>query len=292
MKSQYKTEIFYNYIIIGILLILTLSFLLPFIVVLSTSLISEAEWAARGGHVLYPKKISFVAYDILFGKSYVLFNAYQITFLRVTLGTFCNLLFTTTLAYALAQRDLPYRIPLTFFVFFTMVFNGGLIPQFLLVDFLNLRNTIFALFVPTLINGWYFLIMRNFFMNIPKDLIDAAIIDGASPVRILISVVLPLSMPVMATIGLFYAVYHWNEWFYASIYITDNELKPMQIIFRGFLNQATMEGMENISFMEQPPPGASLRAALIIFSTVPILVVYPFIQRYFVKGIMIGGVKG
>ena len=124
------------------------------------------------------------------------------------------------------------------------------------------------------------------------NLIDAAIIDGASPVRILISVVLPLSMPVMATIGLFYAVYHWNEWFYASIYITDNELKPMQIILRGLLNQATMEGMENISFMEQPPPGASLRAALIIFSTVPILIVYPFIQRYFVKGIMIGGVKG
>ena len=173
-----------------------------------------------------------------------------------------------------------------------MVFNGGLIPQFLLVDFLNLRNTIFALFVPTLINGWYFLIMRNFFMNIPKDLIDAAIIDGASPLRILISVVLPLSMPVMATIGLFYAVYHWNEWFYASIYITEGNLKPMQIILRGLLNQATMEGMENISFMEQPPPGASLRAALIIFSTVPILIVYPFIQRYFVKGIMIGGVKG
>ena len=139
MKSYYKTEIFYNYIIVGILLILTLSFLLPFIVVLSTSLISEAEWAARGGHVLYPKKISFTAYEILFGKSYVLFNAYQITFLRVTLGTFCNLVFTTTLAYALAQRDLPGRIPLTFFVFFTMVFNGGLIPQFLLVDFLNLR---------------------------------------------------------------------------------------------------------------------------------------------------------
>ena len=108
MKSQYKTEVFYNYIIVGVLLILTLSFLLPFIVVLSTSLISEAEWAERGGHVLYPKKISFVAYDILFGKSYVLFNAYQVTFLRVTLGTFCNLLFTTTLAYALAQRDLPY----------------------------------------------------------------------------------------------------------------------------------------------------------------------------------------
>ena len=145
MKSQYKTEIFYNYIIIGILLILTLSFLLPFIVVLSTSLISEAEWAERGGHVLYPKKISFVAYDILFGKSYVLFNAYQITFLRVTLGTFCNLLFTTTLAYALAQRDLPYRIPLTFFVFFYNGFQWRFNPAISTCRFFKLAKYNFCL---------------------------------------------------------------------------------------------------------------------------------------------------
>ena len=285
-------ENFFNFLIIIILLILTLSFLLPFIIVLSTSLISELEWAERGGHVLYPKNLSFAAYEILFGKSYVLFNAYQITFLRVTLGTFCNMIFTTSLAYALAQKDLPGRVPLTFLVFFTMIFNGGLIPHFLLVDFLNIRNTIFALFVPTLINGWYLLIMRNFFMKIPRDLIDAAIIDGASPFRILVNVVLPLSMPVIATISLFYAVYHWNEWFYASIYISENDMKPMQIILRGLLNQATMQGIDNISFMEEPPPAASLRSALIIFSTVPILLVYPFIQRYFIKGIMVGGVKG
>ena len=202
------------------------------------------------------------------------------------------MIFTTSLAYALAQKDLPGRVPLTFLVFFTMIFNGGLIPHFLLVDFLNLRNTIFALFVPTLINGWYLLIMRNFFMKIPRDLVDAAIIDGASPFRILVNVVLPLSMPVIATISLFYAVYHWNEWFYASIYISENDMKPMQIILRGLLNQATMQGIDNISFMEEPPPAASLRSALIIFSTVPILLVYPFIQRYFIKGIMVGGVKG
>lgn len=285
-------ENFFNFLIVIILLILTLSFLLPFIIVLSTSLISELEWAERGGHVLYPKNLSFAAYEILFGKSYVLFNAYQITFLRVTLGTFCNMIFTTSLAYALAQKDLPGRVPLTFLVFFTMIFNGGLIPHFLLVDFLNLRNTIFALFVPTLINGWYLLIMRNFFMKIPRDLVDAAIIDGASPFKILVNVVLPLSMPVIATISLFYAVYHWNEWFYASIYISENDMKPMQIILRGLLNQATMQGIDNISFMEEPPPAASLRSALIIFSTVPILLVYPFIQRYFIKGIMVGGVKG
>ena len=292
MINLYKNEKYFNYAILAILLILTLSFLLPFIIVFSTSFISETEYARRGGHVLYPEEINFTAYDILFGKSYVLFHAYQITFIRVTLGTFCNLVFTITLAYALAQKELPGRIPLTFFVFFTMVFNGGLIPQFLLVDSLNLRNTIFALFIPTLVNGWYFLIMRNFFMNIPKDLIDAAIIEGASPLTILTKVVLPLSLPVIATIGLFYAVYHWNEWFIASIYIDHNNLKPMQIILRGLLESTTLPGMENIMALEQPPPPASLRAALIIFSTVPILAVYPFIQRYFVKGIMIGGVKG
>ena len=285
-------ENFFNFLIVAILLILTLSFLLPFIIVLSTSLISELEWAERGGHVLYPKNLSFAAYEILFGKSYVLFNAYQVTFLRVTLGTICNMIFTTSLAYALAQKDLPGRIPLTFLVFFTMIFNGGLIPHFLLVDFLNLRNTILALFVPTLINGWYLLIMRNFFMKIPRDLVDAAIIDGASPFKILVNVVLPLSMPVIATISLFYAVYHWNEWFYASIYISENDMKPMQIILRGLLNQATMQGIDNISFMEEPPPAASLRSALIIFSTVPILLVYPFIQRCFTKGIVVRGVKG
>ena len=134
--------------------------------------------------------------------------------------------------------------------------------------------------------------MYNFFVKIPGDLVDAGIIDGAFPFRILVNVVLPLSMPMIATISLFYAVYHWNEWFYASIYISENDMKPMQIILRGLLNQATMQGIDNISFMEEPPPAASLRSALIIFSTVPILLVYPFIQRYFIKGIMVGGVKG
>ena len=134
--------------------------------------------------------------------------------------------------------------------------------------------------------------MYNFFVKIPGDLVDAGIIDGASPFKILVNIVLPLSMPVIATISLFYAVYHWNEWFYASIYISENDMKPMQIILRGLLNQATMQGIDNISFMEEPPPAASLRSALIIFSTVSILLVYPFIQRYFIKGIMVGGVKG
>ena len=136
------------------------------------------------------------------------------------------------------------------------------------------------------------LIMRNFFMSLPDELFDAAIVDGASPPTVLLRIVLPLSMPVIATIGLFYAVWHWNSWFDASIYIDRSNLKPLQIILRGFLEATNMQGLEELAFIEDPPPAASLRSALIIVVTVPVLFIYPFLQRYFVKGIMIGGIKG
>lgn len=275
-----------------ILVVATLSFLIPFVIVLSTSFISEAEFARRGGYVLYPEQINFGAYEILFGRSQVILNAYRVTFFRVVIGTSLNLAFTITLAYVLAQRKLPGRIPLTIFVFVTMVFSGGLIPNFLLVDSLGLRNTLWAMILPPLISAWNLLIMRNFFMSLPDEFYEAAIMDGASPLTILLRIVLPLSLPAIATIGLFYAVFHWNAWFDASIYIDRTELRPLQIILRGLLRSTTLQGMEELAFTENPPPPASLRSALIIVSTVPVLFVYPFIQRYFVKGIMIGGIKG
>ena len=279
-------------IIYSLLIAITMAFLIPFIIVLSTSFISEDEFAQRGGYVLYPEDISLGAYDILFGRSKVILNAYGVTLFRVVVGTAFNLAFTITMAYALAQKQMPGRIPITIFVFITMVFSGGLIPRFLLVDALGLRNTLWSMVFPSLISAWNLLIMRNFFMSLPEELFDAAIVDGASPATVLLRIVLPLSMPVIATIGLFYAVWHWNSWFDAAIYIDRTNLKPMQIILRGLLETTSMQGLEELAFIEDPPPAASLRSALIIVSTVPVLFVYPFIQRYFVKGIMIGGVKG
>ena len=173
-----------------------------------------------------------------------------------------------------------------------MIFSGGLIPRFLLVDALGLRNTFWSIILPVLVNASNMPIMRNFFMSIPDELTEAAIVDGTNAPTILLHVILPLSLPVIATIGLFYAVYHWNAWFDAAIYIDKSEMQPLQIILRGLLRSATPEGMEEISFMVKPPPAASLRSALITVSSVPMLFIYPFIQRYFVKGIMIGGVKG
>lgn len=277
------------YLILGLT---TLAFLIPFVIVFSTSFISEAEFAERGGYVLYPQQIDFGAYQILFGRSQVILNAYRVTLIRVVLGTFLNLAFTATLAYVLAQRKLPGRVPLTIFVFITMVFSGGLIPRFLLVDALGLRNTMWSMVLPPLISAWNLLILRNFFMSLPDEFYEAAIMDGASPLTILLRIVLPLSLPAIATIGLFYAVFHWNAWFDAAIYIDRSDMRPLQIILRSLLRSTTLQGMEELAFIEKPPPAASLRSALIIVSTVPVLFVYPFIQRYFVTGIMIGGIKG
>ena len=281
-----------GHVVIYIALIaLTLAFLIPFLVILSTSFISEAEYARRG-YVIFPEVIDFTAYEILFGRSRVILNAYGVTIFRVVVGTALNLVFTVSMAYVLAQKDLPGRIPLTIFVFFTMIFNGGLIARFLVVDALALRNTVWSMIFPGLISAWNLFIMRNFFMSLPAELSEAAVVDGASPLLILIRIVLPLSMPVIATIGLFYAVYHWNAWFDAAIYIDRSELRPLQIILRGLLQSTTLEGMEQISFVDKAPPAASLRSALIVISTLPMLFVYPFVQRYFVKGILVGGVKG
>lgn len=292
MLKLSRNEKFAHAVIYSLLITLTLAFLIPFIIVLSTSFISEDEFARRGGYVLYPEAISISSYEILFGRSKVILNAYGVTLFRVVVGTGFNLAFTITMAYALAKKNLPGRVPITVFVFITMVFSGGLIPRFLLVDALGLRNTLWSMVFPGLINAWYLLIMRNFFMSLPEELFDAAIVDGASPSTVLVRIVLPLSMPVIATIGLFYAVWHWNSWFDAAIYIDKSHLKPMQIILRSLLETTNMQGLEELAFIEDPPPAASLRSALIIVSTVPVLFIYPFVQRYFVKGIMIGGVKG
>jgi putative aldouronate transport system permease protein len=284
-------EIFNYILLIGVSLI----FLIPFLSVLSTSLVGVEEWARRGSFILIPEQIDFSAYGMLLSSKSIVFNAYLVTLFRVFMGTSLNLVFTTIAAYVLARRTLPGRTFLTLVVFIPMVFSGGLIPTFLVVDGVGLTNSLWALIIPGLVNPWWLLIMRNFFMAIPPDLEEAAIIDGASPLDVLWRVILPLSMPSIATIGLFYAVWHWNAWFDAAIYLRDQSKYPIQLILRSvlYLGEASYRG--EIGQMFQPefmPPAQTLKAAMIIVSTVPILVVYPFIQRYFVKGVLIGSVKG
>ncbi|HEY9077831.1 MAG TPA: carbohydrate ABC transporter permease [Anaerolineaceae bacterium] len=279
------------------LVILSSIFLIPFLSVLSTSFISNAEYVRRGAFILVPEKIDFGAYKLLLNSSSTVFTAFLVSLSRVVVGTFLNLALTFPLAYVLSRPKLTGRSFLTMFVFFTMIFSGGLVPNFLVVENLGLVNSFWSMILPGLINPWWMLIMRNFIMGIPEELHEAAVMDGASPWTIMTRIMIPLSMPAIATIGLFYAVWHWNSWFDAAIYLSDRAKYPLQLVLRAILEaglgyESTGTGIITASELTEPPPGEVLKAAMIIVSTVPILIVYPFVQKYFVKGVMVGSVKG
>ncbi|CAM3447585.1 MULTISPECIES: carbohydrate ABC transporter permease [Paenibacillus] len=274
------------------LIFLSLMFVIPFLAVLSTSFISAEESMRRGAFVLIPERLDFTAYDVLLNRGKIILNAYQVTLFRVIVGTFLNLLFTSMLAYGLARRSLPGRNGLVLFIFLTMIFQGGLIPNYMLMDTLGLKDTLWVLIFPSLVSAWNLFILRNFFMGLPEELEESAVIDGATPQLILFKIVIPLSMPAMATIGLFYAVHHWNDWFGASIYINDINKMPIQVIMRNILLTGITHNEAQLEYVRNPPPAATLKSAVIIISTLPILFVYPFLQKYFVKGVMVGSIKG
>lgn len=273
---------------------LSLLFLIPFLSVLATSFVSEAEAAKRGAFILLPQTFDLTAYKMIFSKSSLLLNAYKITIFRVIVGTLLNLLFTSMLAYGLSKRSLPGRNLIVTIVFLTMIFSGGLIPTFLLIDNLGLRNSIWVMVIPSLISAWNMFIMRTFFMNIPQEIEESAIVDGANPPTILLKIIFPLALPSFATIGLFYAVGHWNAWFDAAIYMDDVRKMPLQMVMRNILLSGVMTDQESSpgQLYESLPPPQTIKSAVIIVCTLPILLIYPFIQKYFVKGAMIGSVKG
>ena len=267
--------------------------IMPFITVIGTSFISETEWVRRGAFIIWPEKPDLTSYKILLGGSSSVYRGFLMSFLRVFMGTFCNLLVTIPLAYALSKKFLG-RTFITFAIFFTMLFSGGLIPTYILVHKLGLLNSFWSMIIPGLVNPWWMLIMRKFFGEIPDSYEESAIIDGASFLTIIIRIIIPLSLASIATIGLFYAVWHWNDWFTPFIYLTDNKLWPLQNRLKSILDRTLTETIgvpKNINIVVLPPT-QSLRSAMIVITTIPILLVYPFIQKYFVKGVKIGGIKG
>lgn len=276
------------------LTMISLSFIIPFLVVLATSFVSENELIARGNFILIPRDLDFTAYNLLLSKGSLIYNAYGITFLRVLIGTTLNLVFTAMMAYGLARRDLPGRNGLITFVFITMLIGGGLVPNYLLMKSIHLLDTFWVMIIPGLISSWNLIVMRNFFMQIPMEIEESAIIDGASPLGVLVRIVFPLSLPTFATIGLFYAVGHWNAWFDAAIYINNTQMHPLQLILRQVVLSMTSEELNTTmtAGMMERPTAQSLKAAAIIVTTVPILFVYPFLQKYFVKGVLTGSIKG
>ena len=266
--------------------------LYPFIYTLSMSLSSAAE-ASRDGLHLVPRDVSLTSYRMVFASPEIL-TGYANTLFRTVVGTALTLLMTCLCAYPLSKRQLPYRRTLTFGVLFTMLFSGGLVPTYLLIKNVGLIDSIWVYVLPMLTSAFNVIVVKNFFESIPDSLAESAAIDGASDWRTLFQIYIPLSKPVLATVALWTAVIHWNMWFDALIYINTGSKQVMQTLLQRVViensTQLIEKGIVNPDITQYTPD--TIKAATVIITILPILLVYPFVQRYFVKGIMLGSVKG
>ncbi|SIQ79473.1 MULTISPECIES: carbohydrate ABC transporter permease [unclassified Paenibacillus] len=277
------------YALSGLILIVVLY---PLLFVLSASF-SDPQKVLDGEMWLLPAGFTLDAYKEVLGYEGV-WRSYGNTLLYTGVGTAVNLLLTTLAAYPLSRRDLPGRGLLMFGIAFTMFFSGGIIPTYLVVKDLHLVNTFWAMIVPTAIATYNLIVMRTYFQNgIPWELQEAALIDGCSNTRLLASVILPLSKPILAVMVLFYAVGHWNSYFNALIYLRDENLYPLQLVLRQILIVSQSSVLDDAGFgmAEKLLMGESIKYALIIIASIPVLLLYPFVQKHFVKGVMIGSIK-
>ena len=278
--------------IINYILLVLIAFvcLYPFLNVVAYS-VSGYNAVLSGRVTFYPIDFTLEAYKQILGKTQI-WRAMNTTVKVTLIGTTLSLVLTTFAAYALSQDDLPGRKVITGFILFTMYFGGGLIPTFLVVKGVGLYDTLGALFIPQSGNVFNFIVMRTFFKNLPESLSEAARIDGASYMQILAKIVLPLSLPIIATMGLFYSVGYWNTYFDALLYIQDPDKYTLQLRLRGLLFGEELNSAGNLEGVGMQVMTQSLKMATVLVSTLPILVVYPWLQKYFVKGVMVGSVKG
>jgi putative aldouronate transport system permease protein len=274
---------------IFLMLALVLVTVYPFYYVLMASLSEPSQLLRHSGLLLWPQGFSLDAYARVFEDEY-LRRGYVNTLFYVTFGTALNLFMTCLGAYALAKSDLVGRTPISLFIIATMFFSGGMIPNYLLVQALGLLNNPLAVILPTAINTWNLLILRTAFMSIPASLEESARMDGANDLIILFRIYIPLSLPTLAVLVLFYAVAHWNAWFGALLYLNNEDLHPLQLVLRQILIASSTESL-SAGGNDSEALTVTIKYAAIISSILPILAVYPFLQRYFVKGVLIGGVK-
>ncbi|WP_392749894.1 carbohydrate ABC transporter permease [Streptomyces sp. LN590] len=262
----------------------------PFLIVLSTSLASREEITAAGGYVLFPTEPTLQAYRTILSGGLVT-RAVTVSVLITGVGTALSLLTTIALAYALSKRGVPGSKPVLLLVLFTLLFAPGMIPMYVLVRELGLLDSYWALILPGLVNAFNLVVMRAFFMNIPDELYQAARIDGAGDWRILTRIVLPLSKGVIAVVGLFYAVTYWNAFFNAMLYLNDSGKWPVQLLLRTYVVQNKQMAADQLGVAHLPPQ-QSISMAVVMIALIPILLLYPFLQKYFTKGVLTGAIKG
>ena len=290
IKRRSVGDIIANVIIYILLTLIAVIMVIPFIYVIAASFATEAEIQTRPIFFI-PDSPTLDAYARIFDMNDMgtrVFHSLLISVCVTAIGTFINLFFTTTMAYGLSRSNLIGKKPLLNMVLFTMVFGGGMIPLFLVVKGLGMYDTYAALILPGAISAYNMIIVRNFFMELPRELEEAASIDGCSDIGIFIKIALPLSLPCLATFGLFYAVGHWNNYFGALLYLEDSTKFPFQLVLRNIVMQPAETQTDPNALI----PEDTLKMAVIVIGTVPILIVYPFLQKHFAAGVMVGAVKG
>lgn len=284
----------FGHILMCTLLICALA---PFILLIMSSLTDE-QALITNGYSFFPAKFSTYAYEYLLRKSGSVVRGYGISAVVTSIGTVCNLLITTLYAYPLSRKELPGRNFFAFYLFFTMLFSGGLVPSYLMwTQTFHIRNTIFALLVPNLLmSAFNVIMMRTYFTaNIPDAVVEAARVDGANEFKILFGIVLPMALPIIATISLLVGLAYWNDWMNGLYYINDDRMYSIQVLLMNIqrnLDQLRQQAQLGGNVMTADLPSTSVRMALTVMGVLPIMIIYPFMQKYFVKGIAIGAVKG
>ncbi len=279
-------------IIIGIMSFLAVA---PFVLLVIASFTDE-QTAVSNGYSYFPAKWSLSAYQYLWNESSTIFRAYGITILVTVIGTICCLLMTSMLAYMLSKKDLPGRRIINFILVFTLLFSGGLVPSYIVyASMLHIKDTLFALLLPNLMmNAFNVILMRNYFQNsIPKELLEAARIDGAKEGTVLFKIVLPLAKPIIATIGMMAALGYWNDWQNGLYYLNNSKLYSIQNILNAINTSVQFLATNSVNgtgFADIP--STTVRMAIAVVGVLPVLIVYPYFQKYFVKGLTVGGVKG
>lgn len=299
MNRANKTGALSRTIINLFFICVSLAMVLPFLLVIISSFTAE-ESILKNGYTYFPETWSLEGYSTIFKSPTILLKAYGVTTFITVVGTLLSLLITSMTAYVLSRRDYLFSRLATFYVFFTMLFSGGLVPFYILMtQYLHLKDNIFAIILPTMLNVFYLMIMRSYMLKIPFEMIESAKMDGASEFRIFFTMVLPLSTPGLATLGLMISFNYWNEWFNALLFLDNQNLVPLQLLMQRMIrnieflttNSEFMSQM-GIDFKAGTMPKYNVRMAMAILAAGPMMFVFPFFQRYFVAGLTLGSLKG
>lgn len=289
MKLTQGEKIFQvcNAIILGIIGLVTI-FPLYYVVVVS---FTDPNEFIRKSMVLFPEKWSLASYKYLLSTA-AFPKAIGVSGFLAIVGTMCSLIVTSSLAFALSRKRFRGRRAILLLILFTILFNPGIIPNYLLIRELSLINSIWSVILVSLSSGWYVILMRGFFDSIPEELDEAAAIDGCNDVSSFFRIVLPLSLPALAAFGLFFAVAYWNQYFNAMLYLNDADKWPIQVLLQNMLIDSSSSSFGDVDPLIAPPPSETLKMAAVVVAIAPIIMVYPFLQKHFAKGAMVGSIKG